>query len=1242
MVRSTAEIARAKLAPETSMPGPESGQIDLNAILPATLNGYELNPLSDAESKVVVEGGQSVLRLGTKHEGTKTVARVFKFLKHEFRQRFSIAFLHMAQRLEVLSDQSPHISKHHSHGVYNDDRIGPIPFIEMEYVPGVTLDRFLEAHPDLGREARLHLAKAIVEAIATAHASGIVHRDIKSNNIIVETRTNGWPHPVLLDFGIAIDTAGPDAGQNRFSPHQIRPPEQRPADDDNREKSEPVSPQRADVYAAGLILQAVLFPTEERLAPDKSWTRKEHIQKLKEFHKALRRSGQRRDLVEIVKHATHWDPQKRYASAIELANDLNNFAHNKPVDIRRSELLYNLKHTPQGAALLAAFLVLGAALPIIAVLYWDGQRTARKEKLALSIEALIQSLKEDPRVASQISTDLDQLAKYPASNAKQLRERFEAELAKCLRYHFREDDMTGKKPADFAAQIAMVEDPVQQEELRGALQVALERPSLVVDLAAPFDPATVDKCFGKSMVEIDEKGRLRSRSEMTRDVALNAENSKRMTVQLGCSLETDLDPPILLSLESPADGKGVGLYTVEVRRVEDTRFGVWLYRKRTGPSDNVVSLLPGAAENEGRSRSEENWQLVRERFIELGGSRLNITVERNHRRLAISVEGQAPMLFEELFAVPSNKGKVTIASVSLSAIERLQVRSLPDRDESQLEHADHLCHEGRWSEAKAEYHSIAGDAETSPASKREALFKEIACRERGRRLEKKADYNDVKAGYNALLAGPSGAAQGLSEPAEDDWAVLASLRLTYLELYETLRGPSFTAALANTQQQLDDSGWESKLGPISQASPSSVVYSMFVPDDIGQLMDMLPHDDVLQHVETRPLQVDFVEAMLQVYKRTPDLPFQLIDKYDFDMANALVSVNRLPQASAILARFVSQAGRGGQIDLNFRFMAIESYLWLLLCSGEAGAKTALTLIDDELKQYTSSIDMRRSILRLERARVWMVLQETVKASTELANLVDELPLGRRAECWILFGLTAADEAAQVDIWAKGYERLKLTDDLFGDIYFNMLGSLSGKLTDDDARKTIADVSDRTGTRFPMSWLVESIVRIPELGGAMRDTWRSPLGRQMALEIVSHKMPPDRAMTVQIPLSVAAVIRRGSFDDNPPPEVDDLLIQSMNELFDSYRSGTIGLNDAVCLFFTWGGATDEFGWKKVADKLPSDRLRASLAYFAALHLRRIEKSRSAETLLDDAAAHVPADSLAARLIHEAQNSGRSSQ
>lgn len=83
-------------------------------------------------------------------------------------------------------------------GLYQFGEKGSSPYIVMEYIEGVSLDKMIRLHP-LGVPEIIQIAKQILQGLAVAHEAGIVHRDVKPENVLVDKDLN----VKLLDFGIA-------------------------------------------------------------------------------------------------------------------------------------------------------------------------------------------------------------------------------------------------------------------------------------------------------------------------------------------------------------------------------------------------------------------------------------------------------------------------------------------------------------------------------------------------------------------------------------------------------------------------------------------------------------------------------------------------------------------------------------------------------------------------------------------------------------------------------------------------------------------------------------------------------------------------------------------------------------------------------------------------------------------------------------------------------------------------------
>ena len=211
-------------------------------------------------------------------------------------------------------------------------------YLVMEYVDGVPIHRFCQEHR-LSARQRLNLFLRVCEAVQFAHQNFVVHRDLKPDNILaVEDGT-----PRLLDFGTA---------------KLLSPSEAAPGSELTREGYQSYTPQYAspeqvlgnpittasDTYSLGVLLYLLL--TGEPPYEFKELTTGEMLRVICE--EAPRKpsleavSGKRLDpdLIAILEKALRKEPQERYRSAEQLANDVRAYLEGKPVGARRGTLRY--------------------------------------------------------------------------------------------------------------------------------------------------------------------------------------------------------------------------------------------------------------------------------------------------------------------------------------------------------------------------------------------------------------------------------------------------------------------------------------------------------------------------------------------------------------------------------------------------------------------------------------------------------------------------------------------------------------------------------------------------------------------------------------------------------------------------------------------------------------------------------------------------------------------------------------
>jgi serine/threonine protein kinase len=204
-------------------------------------------------------------------------------------------------------------------------------YIVMEYVDGSRIDRYARKKR-LDVQGKVRLFEKVCVAVAYAHENGVVHRDIKPNNLLVAA--DGTPK--LLDFGISklreagffrsAETTPGEESTKALTPEYASP---------EQLLGEPATP-ASDVYSLGMLLYKLL--TGHR--PDNSPFVEQSVEAPSELAKRQKGAAPiSADLDAIVMRALARDPGARYVSARELKEDLERLLNDRPVAARSHALL---------------------------------------------------------------------------------------------------------------------------------------------------------------------------------------------------------------------------------------------------------------------------------------------------------------------------------------------------------------------------------------------------------------------------------------------------------------------------------------------------------------------------------------------------------------------------------------------------------------------------------------------------------------------------------------------------------------------------------------------------------------------------------------------------------------------------------------------------------------------------------------------------------------------------------------
>ena len=189
---------------------------------------------------------------------------------------------------------------------------GPLPYIVMEYVDGVTLRDIVHTDGPLPAKRAIEIIADACQALNFSHQNGIIHRDVKPANIMINT-TNAVK---VMDFGIAraIADSGNSVTQTAavIGTAQYLSPEQA--------RGEPVDA-RSDVYSLGCVLYEILtgeppFTGDSPVAVAYQHVREDPVPPSK------RHEGISADLDAVVLKALAKNPENRYQTAAEMRADL--------------------------------------------------------------------------------------------------------------------------------------------------------------------------------------------------------------------------------------------------------------------------------------------------------------------------------------------------------------------------------------------------------------------------------------------------------------------------------------------------------------------------------------------------------------------------------------------------------------------------------------------------------------------------------------------------------------------------------------------------------------------------------------------------------------------------------------------------------------------------------------------------------------------------------------------------------
>ena len=272
--------------------------------------------------EVIGVGGMAVVYKAYDNIDDRTVA--VKILKDEFlaSEEFRRRFKNESKAIAVLSH--PNIVK-----VYDVSYGDKLQYIVMEYVEGITLKEYIEQQGVISWKETVHFTTQILRALQHAHDKGIVHRDIKPQNIML--LENGTIK--VTDFGIARFSRSETRTMTDTaigSVHYISP-EQARGD---------ITDDKSDIYSVGVVMYEMLtgqlpFQSDNSVSVAIMQLQTDPV-KPREINSSIPEG-----LEQITMRAMQKNPKDRYQSAAEMILDLEEFKRNPSIKFDYSYFVDN-------------------------------------------------------------------------------------------------------------------------------------------------------------------------------------------------------------------------------------------------------------------------------------------------------------------------------------------------------------------------------------------------------------------------------------------------------------------------------------------------------------------------------------------------------------------------------------------------------------------------------------------------------------------------------------------------------------------------------------------------------------------------------------------------------------------------------------------------------------------------------------------------------------------------------------